>query len=141
MRCEEIMKRDVERVLESDTCALAAAKMRDRNVGLLPVCDLSGKVLGTLTDRDLSVRLVAAGLGADTPVSQVMTRNVVWCAPEDDVKRARQLMMEHHVSRVLVCDPRGVLLGIISLSDLAQLLQEEAGETLRRVSEREAQHP
>ncbi len=59
MRCEEIMKRDTECVSPTDTIERAAAMMRDANVGFLPVCDAEKRVVGTITDRDIAIRLVA----------------------------------------------------------------------------------
>ena len=59
MRCSELMKREVECVLEEDTIEEAARKMRAANIGFLPVCDAERKVVGTLTDRDIAVRVAA----------------------------------------------------------------------------------
>ena len=64
MLCEELMKREVECVLPHESVQAAARKMVEANIGFLPVCDESGKVLGTLTDRDVTVRLVAAARSA-----------------------------------------------------------------------------
>ncbi|HZA49460.1 MAG TPA: CBS domain-containing protein, partial [Myxococcaceae bacterium] len=61
MRCEEIMKKDVECVSPQDTVQAAAKRMRDENIGFLPVCDQSKKVQGTVTDRDLAIRVLADG--------------------------------------------------------------------------------
>lgn len=138
MRCEEIMKRDVECVSPRDTVEDAASRMRDANVGFLPVCDESNKVLGTLTDRDIAIRLVAARKPGGTHVEDVMTSEVVACRPEDDVREAENAMAQHQKSRIMCTDAGGRLLGVISLSDIAQHeTGERASETLREVSERE----
>jgi CBS domain-containing protein len=138
MRCEEIMKADVECCSPRDTVYDAACRMRDENVGFLPICDQSRKVLGTLTDRDICVRLVAGEKSGDTLIEEIMTREVVTCSPEDDVGAAEAMMAENHKSRMMICDRDGRLVGVISLSDLAQLDSERVSETLRQVSEREA---
>ena len=138
MRCEEIMKRDVDCVSPRDTVEDAAARMRDENIGFLPVCDQSRKVLGTLTDRDIVIRLVAAKKPASTFVEEILTREVIACRPEDTVRDAEKAMAKNHKSRIMCVDDGGRLVGVISLSDIAQ--HDRAGraaDTLRGVSERE----
>jgi len=139
MLCEDIMKRDIECVSPADSVEDAARVMRDENLGFLPVCDQSNQVLGTITDRDVAVRAVAEGLPGATPVEDVMTGEVVACSPKDGIEIALQLMAENHKSRIMCLDEEGRLVGVISLSDIAQLAQiGEASETLRQVSDRES---
>jgi CBS domain-containing protein len=137
MLCEDIMKTDVESVSPVDTIQDAARRMRDDNVGFLPVCDESRQVLGTITDRDIALRAVAEAQPASTPVEDIMSGEVVACSPKDTIDTALQLMAENHKSRIMCLDDEGRLIGIISLSDIAQLVGE-ASETLRQVSDREA---
>src|SRR5258706_9849461 len=140
MRCEEIRKRDVECVSPQDNVQTAARRMRDENVGFLPVCGDDKKVVGTVTDRDLAIRVVAENrVPLSTKVGDVLTREVIACRPADDVKKAQQLMAKHHKSRMIVIDDSDRVIGVISLSDIAQRFSD-AGETLREVSERES-HP
>jgi CBS domain-containing protein len=92
-----------------------------------------------LTDRDIAIRVVAAKKRASTLVEDVMTREVVACRSRDDVRDAERAMAKNHKSRIMCVDADGRLLGVISLSDIAQ--HEKGGrasETLREVSEREA---
>jgi CBS domain-containing protein len=138
MRCQDIMKKDVECVSPQDTAQAAAKRMRDENIGFLPVCDESKVVLGTITDRDLAIRVLADGNQPNTSVQDVMTREVVACPPEEDLRKAQELMSKHHKSRILCVDANGLLVGVISLSDIAQSSGGEAVKTLRQVSEREA---
>jgi CBS domain-containing protein len=114
--------------------------MATANVGFLPVCDRDGKALGTITDRDITVRAVARGKApASTPVAEVMSREVISCLETDDLAVAEQRMVQHHKSRILVIDDSGRLKGVISLSDLAQRDPERrAAVVLRGVSAREA---
>jgi CBS domain-containing protein len=138
MRCDEIMKRQVEQVAPNDTVQTAARRMRDHNVGFLPVCEESGKVVGTLTDRDIVVRSVADGQ-ENARVADVMTHAVVACGPRDDVREAERLMGQHHKSRIMVVDDSGILVGIISLSDVAQHESgARAARTMREITDREA---
>lgn len=140
MRCEQIMKREVQCLGPSDTVQKAAKVMRDSCIGFMPVCDESKNVLGVLTDRDITIRAVADDQSASTTkVESVMSRELVACRPEDDIETAQQLMAENKKSRICCVDDEGKLVGVISLSDIAQC--EEAGrasETLKHVSSREA---
>jgi len=141
MLCSEIMKSAIECVSPGDTAEMAAQRMRDHNVGFLPVCDPALRVLGTLTDRDLAVRLVAQGRPGTTPVEEIMTHEVVCCRSTDSVAHAEDLMGLFHVSRVLCTEDDGTIAGLISLSDVAEHESTaRAGQTLRDVTLRE-RHP
>lgn len=138
MRCEEIMKRDVRCVSPSESAQQAARRMREEGIGFLPVCDGSGKVLGVVTDRDLTIRVLAADHAPSTRIQEVLTPEVIACRPEDDLSRAEELMARHHKSRIICVDDDGRLVGVISLSDVAQCEDgARASKVLREVSERE----
>jgi CBS domain-containing protein len=138
MRCEEIMRRPVEVARERESAGAAAMRMRDRHVGFLPVCDDGGRPVGALTDRDLAIRVCAAGRDpGPTRVFEVMTREVVACRPEDDVAEAEAQMARYRKSRVMVIERDGKLAGVISLADLVLLDAPHAARTLRRVARRE----
>ena len=133
------MKRTIACVSPDASVQTAAAKMRDENVGFLPICDPEMRVLGTITDRDLAIRVLADARPATTPVSDVFTHEVVACRSEDDLRRAEELMSEHQKSRIMCVDADGRLAGVISLSDVAQWeTGSRAAQTLRDVSQREA---
>ncbi|MFO0593171.1 MAG: CBS domain-containing protein [Polyangiaceae bacterium] len=138
MQCESIMKRKIECVSPEDRVEAAARRMRDEDIGFLPVCDNEGKVIGTLTDRDIAVRVVADDKPASTHVEEVMSHEVVACRPDADLEEAKQLMASHHKSRILCIDTLGHLAGIISLSDLAQSAGP-VSETFRDVKQGVAQ--
>jgi len=138
MRCSDIMKPNPICLEPSEPAVQAARRMRDENIGFVPVCDASGNVLGAVTDRDIAVRLVANQLPVTTPIADVMTNEIVACKASDDVDRAKQMMEKHHKSRVIVIDDQGRLAGVVSLSDIAR--QGDASGTLREVASREA-HP
>jgi CBS domain-containing protein len=139
MRCQDIMKDKVHCLSPADTAQAAARTMRDLNVGFLPVCGPNMNVIGTITDRDLAVRLLAEGRPASTPVSAVMSQDVVSCQPDDEIEQAERLMAEHHKSRIIVMDGGSRAVGVISLSDIAQNLDpSRAGQTMKQVAEREA---
>jgi CBS domain-containing protein len=138
MRCEDLMSTDVTCVGRQDTAQSAALKMRELNVGFLPVCDESSRVIGTLTDRDIAIRLVADDRASSTAVADVMTEEVVYCSPDDDLDEAERLMALNHKSRILCIDDDGHLSGVISLSDIARRESaRKAAKVLSQVSMRE----
>lgn len=138
MRCSEIMKSNVSCLMPTDSVRDAAKVMRDLKVGFLPVCDAEKTVLGTITDRDLAIRILAEGKDPMTEVSDCMSHEVISCSPEDDVKRAQELMAKNRKSRIMCLDKNKHLVGVISLSDIAMLSDSaEASKTLRSVAERE----
>lgn len=136
-QCREIMKREIECLSPRETAQAAAARMREQNIGFLPVCDDGMQVLGTVTDRDIAMRIVAEKLPAGTAVEQIMTREVIACYPHDDIEVAKELMADHRKSRIMCVDDAGALIGVISLSDIAKLEGDGASRTLREVSRRE----
>jgi len=140
MLCKQIMKRDIACASLDDAAQVAAARMRTDNIGFLPVCDAEGRVIGTITDRDITLRVVAEDRPASTRVAEVMTHEVIACGPSDDVHRAEQLMGKYKKSRIICVDEAGHPVGVISLSDIAQHeSSEQTARTMRRVTLREVQ--
>ena len=142
-RCASLMKTVPQSVNPDDPIRLAAEIMSAANIGFLPVCDDGGKVVGTVTDRDIVVRAIARGLDpALARVTEVMSRDVVSCRPEDELALAEQFMANYQVSRLVITDDYGVLEGVISLSDIAEHEPaRRAARTLRAVAAREAPRP
>ena len=137
MQLHEIMTRDVEVIHPDTTVQQAARKMDELNVGPLPVCD-GERLVGMLTDRDIVVRGAAAGLDPlTTPVSDVMTRDIVTCTEHANVDDAARIMELHQIRRLVVLDENQRLVGIVSLGDLAVQTSDEqlVGETLQQISE------
>jgi CBS domain-containing protein len=132
MQCKDIMEQNVQLIFSNEKAVSAAEIMKDSEIGFVPVCDPENKkVVGTLTDRDIAIRIVAEGRGAETPVSEVMTTAPIFCNSDDDVGQARELMESHQVSRVIVLDDNGRLAGVISLADIAD--DEASGKTLHEI--------
>jgi len=140
MQCSTLMKADVECCQLNDTVDYAAQRMAERNIGFLPVCDGEGHVVGTLTDRDIVLRVVAQGLDpAATPLQDVYTRDLVACSPDDDLLVAEALMSKHKKSRIICLDAQEHLAGVISLSDVARIeTGARSSALLRSVAQREA---
>lgn len=142
MRCEEIMKRDLAWVSPDDNCHVAARRMRDEGVGFLPVCDGTMVPQGALTDRDICVRVAADDKRpSNVGVREVMTLEVVTVPALADIEDARRLMGERQKSRLICVNEQGKLVGVLSLSDLAEALAGEAAETLRAIADREVRPP
>lgn len=138
MQCADLMKSDVECVSPETSIRDAARRMRDTNVGFLPVCDEWMRAVGALTDRDIAIRAVADNLPATTRVKDVLTSEVIACRPDDDIEYARDLMTRHQKSRIMCISNSGRIEGVISLSDIVQLDEQGGAQALRRISARES---
>jgi CBS domain-containing protein len=138
MRCHEIMKTNVASCWVYDPIASVAARMRARDVGFMPVCNDAGEVVGTITDRDLVIRAMADRASSDLPVHRVMSTPPIACHPTDDIEHAEDLMRRHYKSRMVCVDGRGRPVGVISLSDIADVEYAwRAGRVLRDIAARE----
>jgi CBS domain-containing protein len=114
-----------------DPVTAAAEMMRDADVGALVVTDSSG-VRGVLTDRDITIRVVAPGNDpATTAVGDIVAPDLVAVSPDDDLVTATELMRTHALRRLPVLDGER-LAGIVSLGDLA--IDQEATSTLADIS-------
>ena len=134
---KEIMTRNLEVVAPGDTLVQAARKMEVLDVGPLPVCE-GNRVVGMITDRDITVRATAAGCDPKTTlVGEAMTQDIVCCYEDQDVREAARLMKEKQIRRLLVMSRADDLVGIVSLGDLATEAgdQGQPGEVLKKVSE------
>jgi CBS domain-containing protein len=141
MRVDDVMK-SPQCCGEGDSVRDVAKTMKEDNIGFVPVCNDDGEPIGALTDRDLTVRVLAEGRSSSTRAADVMTSDVVSCRIGDDLDTAERTMREHRKARMMVCDESGRLVGVISLSDIADVESEDAaGRTLREVTSRESQQP
>jgi CBS domain-containing protein len=120
MRVAEIMTRDVEVVMPSDTIQVAAKLMDDLNVGSLPVCD-GKKLVGMITDCDITVRAAAAGKAPDAcQVEDIMTAEVEYVLQDEDIEAAAERMKARQIRRLPVIDGKSKrMVGILALGDLA----------------------
>lgn len=130
-KCRDMMTKDPAFCQKSDPAIVAAKLMQAHNIGAVPVVeDRHHPVLaGILTDRDLAVRLVAAGLDPHkTPVETLMSHPVVTCSPDDDCKVAVALMEKHRIKRIAAIDRSRHVVGMISLADVALQLPAKTAE-------------
>jgi CBS domain-containing protein len=136
MKVKEVMTRDVEIIQPNDTLRVAAQKMRDRDIGFLPVYE-GDELIGVVTDRDIVIRATASGTNPEAILGRdIVTSPLVYCFEDQDVEAAARLMRENQIRRLVVLD-RGNNrpVGVISLGDLAGTVKEKtAGQTLESVS-------
>jgi len=137
MKAKDIMTAKPESVPPGTNIADVARIMRDMNVGVVPVAD-EDRLLGVITDRDITIRVTAAGMAPqDVTVQDFMSPNVVTVSPDDDVEDVRKLMADNQIRRVMVTDS-DKLVGVISLGDVALNEKDKdarTGEVLEKVSE------
>ena len=136
MQVQDVMTGDVTCVGPDTTLQEAAQKMRDLDVGSLPVCD-NNRLAGIITDRDIAIRAVAEGCDpSSTQVREAMSEGIEHCFEDDDLKDAQQIMKEKQIRRLPVLDHDKKLVGILALGDIAVIGDEEdVGETLEEISE------
>ena len=121
--------------IEADRPVSYAAKMmRDEDVGFAPIVE-GDRLVGTLTDRDIAVRVVAEGRDPDeTLVKEVATNNLITVDPEDDFDEAMRQMARHQVRRLAVVRD-GRLVGVVAQADIARDAKEkETGELVEEIS-------
>ena len=138
MQVSEVMTRGVECIRPDDNIVTAAQKMKDLDVGALPVCGTDDRLQGMITDRDVTVRATAGCCDpGGTCVRDVMTPNVIYVFEDQDVTEAARLMRENQVRRLVVLNRGKRLVGIVSLGDLAVDSRDDelTGATLEAISE------
>jgi CBS domain-containing protein len=136
-KVKDVITREVKITDPDSTLKDAADKMKEFDVGVLPVVN-DGDVVGLLTDRDIVVRAIADGKDPNNAkVSDAMTAGVTSCREDDDIEKAAALMKEKQVRRLVVLDSNEKLAGVCSIGDLATLPGTEnefAGSVLEQVS-------
>jgi len=138
MQIKDIMTPNPECVSPEDSLQDAARKMRNLDVGPLPVCGDNDRLAGMITDRDIVVNAVAEGRNPQTTkVREAMTGEVIYCFEDQDVQEAARTMQERQVRRLVVLNRDKRLVGIVSLGDMATETgdKQKSGEVLQDVSE------
>jgi len=135
MKIGQLMSKDVLVARPDDSLRVVAEQMARLDVGALPVCD-GRRLLGMITDRDIVLRAVAFGRGAETSCAAIMSRDIKYCFEDDDVEEVCQRMGEEQIRRIPVLDRDRHLVGIISLGDLAlDTRNRTSGRTLEKISQ------
>ena len=142
-KCSEVMTKTPVCCLPDDMVIKAAELMKSSNIGSIPVIEneQTKKLVGIVTDRDLTLKIVAKGLDAkSTKVESVMTRKVVTCRAEDDLQKALDAMAEHQLRRIPVVDNDNKILGIIAQADVATRVNqpEKTAAMVKEISQSNA---
>jgi CBS domain-containing protein len=128
-QCRDVMTPDPVCCSVSDSATDAARVMAEHDVGPVPVVDsqASKRLVGIVTDRDLAVRVIAEGRSAKTTrLSDIISRNLVTCSPDDDLNVCLERMQSHQLRRIPVVDQNRRIIGVISQADIALRLRERS---------------
>ena len=119
-----------------DTAAREAAQiMKSEDTGIVPIVE-GDRLVGVITDRDLTLRIVAENAGADTRVGELASKDLVTVDPQQSLEEAARLMAEHQVRRLPVVEEDGRLVGILAQKDLADAGHDTlTGEVVERISQ------
>jgi CBS domain-containing protein len=141
MKVSDVMTHDVRIATPHQTVREVAMLMAELDVGVLPVSD-NDRLIGMITDRDIAIRAVGAGHGPETLVRDVMTEAVKYCFADQPLEAVSRNMGHAQVRRLPVVDRQKRLVGIVSLSDIANGdgALDEAGEALRDITQPGGEH-
>jgi CBS domain-containing protein len=133
-KIREVMTPAPETIQADRPATEAAKKMKEADAGMIPVMT-NGNLLGTVTDRDIALRIVAEGKDPQsTPVGEIASTDVVIVTPDEDLDAALQKMAKHQVRRLPVVED-GRLIGIVAQADVAREGNEkDVGHTVEEIS-------
>jgi CBS domain-containing protein len=136
MRVNEVMTPNVERIPPDTSLSEAGVKMREHDIGAIPVYE-GDRLVGMITDRDIAIRAVAEGRNPDEmTVREAMSPGIAYCFEDEDIREAGKQMRERKVRRLIVLNRSKRLVGIVSLGDLAAQGDEKvAGKALEAVAQ------
>src|SRR5918999_4144219 len=140
MRVSEAMTRNVKICTPGQTIREVAKTMAEIDAGSMPVGE-NDRLIGMITDRDIAIRAVAQGKGPDTPVREVMSKDIKFCYDDEDLEHVAKNMGDIQVRRLPVVNREKRLVGIVSLGDIAQNEDHSTtGEAAAGVSQPGGQH-
>ncbi len=115
---KDLMSSDVKVISPDMSIGDAAKQMAEGDFGMMPVAE-NDRMIGTISDRDIAIRGIGEGLGANAKVRDVMSEGVAWAYEDDTVERAASIMSEYQVRRLPVVNRDKRLVGIVALGDFA----------------------
>ena len=135
MQVKDAMHEKIEWINPDAPVSEIAVKMRDCDVGAMPVCE-NDELVGMVTDRDITCRAVASGSDLDTMTARdVMTEGITYCRDTEEVEDAIRIMESKKIRRLPVMDKDKKVVGMLSLGDISEAVpQSLAGEVLKGVS-------
>lgn len=134
MQVSEVMSKGVVSASVRDSIKHVAARMRDEDIGAMPVME-NDRPVGMITDRDIVITCVADGHSLDESIEHAMSREVVSVKQDQDLEEVSRLMAERQISRVLVVDDGDRPVGMIGLQDLSQKNERLAGDTVTEIKQ------
>lgn len=140
MKISEVMTKNVTLVRPDQNIADAAQMMEECDAGALPVQE-NDRMVGVITDRDIAIRAVAKKMSLDTPVREVMTKQVLYCYDDENVEDVARNMADNQVRRLPVVNRQKRLVGIVSIGDLSRNAQNRTvGDAMAGISQPGGQH-
>ncbi|ABR49766.1 putative signal-transduction protein with CBS domains [Alkaliphilus metalliredigens QYMF] len=135
MKVKEVMTSQVSFAQQNSTVNEVAQIMKSLDIGSVPVCNQQNQPVGIVTDRDIVIRGLTAGLQATDTIERVMTQNLVSVSPETDIHEAARVMGENQIRRLPVVE-NGQIVGMLAIGDLAvkNIYVDEAGDALSEIS-------
>lgn len=139
MRVKEAMHPGVEWVKPDTLVSAVAQKMRDLDIGAIPVCE-NNRLIGMITDRDIACRAVADGRDVSKLTArEVMTEGIVYCRDSEELDDAIHIMEGKQIRRLPVIDKDKRMVGMLSLGDVSHAASQQlSGEVIRAVSDHHA---
>ncbi|WP_026674412.1 CBS domain-containing protein [Alkalihalobacterium bogoriense] len=136
----DVMTTNVEYCTPVDNVFEVAVKMKELNVGAIPICE-EKQLMGMITDRDIVIRGVAEKRPNSTQVTEIMSENLITATPDMGIDEAAKMMAEKQIRRLPIVE-NNQLVGIVALGDLAvhTSSSDEAGFALSEISERPEVH-
>ena len=133
---QELMTRNPCSIDADKSVAYAAKMLRDEDVGLAPIVE-GDRLVGTVTDRDITIRVVAEGKDPEsTKVKDIASINLVTVDPRQDLDEALKLMAKHQVRRLPVTEEGGRLVGLVAQADIARsAADEQTGSVVQQISQ------
>ena len=133
---QDVMTTDPTSVVADYPVVEAARIMKEKDVGIVPVVE-GGRLVGTVTDRDIAVRVVAEGKDPQSVrVREIASTDVVTVDPQQDLDEALRLMASHQVRRLPVVEEGGKLVGIVAQADVAREANDkQTGELVEEISQ------
>ena len=135
-KIKDLMSRDVQVISPEKTIQEAAQQMLKGNFGMMPVGE-NDRMIGSISDRDITIRAVAEGKNSSTKVREVMSEGIRWAFEDDSVIEVAKLMSEHQIRRLPIVNAEKRLVGIVALGDFAVDSADisVAGEALAEISQ------
>ena len=134
MNISDCMTAHVRICAPNDTVQDAARTMKEMDVGMLPVGE-NDRLVGTITERDIVTRALAAGKGADCPVREAMSPGIHYCFDTDTIEEVAEKMASEQIRRLPVLNEQKRLVGIVSLGDISKAAEDHhATKALKGIS-------